>query len=114
MSDVPQRVDDTPPECLSEHGAIARALVWVGLGVLVAVALFVVVSPELVNSAPDVALELLGVVSLAAVPGLVLLVMAAVRRKRLGLDDVDDEPDLVDDRSRRGPAGPGSDTQRGR
>jgi hypothetical protein len=73
-----------------EQGAIARALLWVVGGLVLAVLAFVAVSPELVGNAPGLVLELMGIVGLAAVPGIVLLVLFAIRRKRLGLDDVDD------------------------
>jgi hypothetical protein len=75
-----------------EHGAIARALLWVVGGLVLAVLAFVAVAPELAGAEPRLVAELVGVVALAAVPGVILLVLAAIRRKRLGLDD--QEPDL--------------------
>jgi hypothetical protein len=70
-----------------QQGAIARALLWVLGGLVLAVASFVAVSPELIGNEAGILMELVGIVGLAAIPGLVLLVLAAVRRQRLGLDD---------------------------
>jgi Flp pilus assembly protein TadB len=70
-----------------QQGAIARALLWVLAGLVLAVVAFVAVTPELVGNEAGIVMELVGLVGLAAVPGMVLLVLAAVRRKRLGLDD---------------------------
>ena len=74
-----------------QQGAIARALLWVLAGLILAVGAFVAVSPEVAGQEPGIVLELMGIVGLAAIPGMVLLVLAAIRRKRLGLDD-DDGP----------------------
>jgi hypothetical protein len=79
------------PTDRASSGAITRGLLWVALGVLVAVAVFVLTAPELVGEAPGRALGPLVGVASAAVPGLALLVIAAVRRHRLGLDG-DDPP----------------------
>lgn len=93
MSEVPNS---------DEKGAISRALLWVVGGLLLAVAAFVALTPEVAGSQPRVIVELVGVVALAAVPGLVLLVLFAIRRKRLGLDAADDLGDQVGtDRHRR-------------
>jgi len=94
MSDMSRR---------GQQGAIARALLWVLAGLILAVLAFVAVTPEVAGSEPGLLLELMGLVGLAAIPGLVLLVLAAVRRKRLGLDDHDDDPgeNVGSDRTRR-------------
>jgi hypothetical protein len=73
----------------AQSGAIARGLMWAVLGVFVAVAAFVLSAPELVRAEPGQALQPIAIVLLAAVPGLILLVIAAVRRHRLGLDEPD-------------------------
>lgn len=85
-----------------QQGAIARALLWVVGGLVLAVVAFVAVTPELTGSEPGLVIELMGLVGLAAVPGMVLLVLAAIRRKRLGLDEQDAAGDGVGpDRHRR-------------
>lgn len=71
----------------ARHGASARALLWLVGGLVLAALGFVAVSPEVASSEPGLVLELMGVASLAAVPGIVLLVVFVIRRKRLGLDD---------------------------
>lgn len=70
-----------------EDGAIARALLWVLVGLLLAGVLFFAVSPELATAAPGASLNIIGLVLLAAIPGTVLLILAAIRRRRLRLDD---------------------------
>jgi hypothetical protein len=87
----------------SQDGAIARALLWVLAGLVLAVLAFVAVTPEVAGNEPGIVLELIGLVGLAAIPGLVLLVLFAIRRKRLGLDDHGDEPgdQVGSDRHRR-------------
>lgn len=70
-----------------QDGAIARALLWLVGGLVLAVSAFVAVAPELVEASPRLAIELMVVAALAGIPGLVLLALAAIRRKRLGLDD---------------------------
>jgi hypothetical protein len=74
-----------------DDGSIARALLWVVLGAAAAVAAFVAMTPELADADGGRPFEPLGIVLVAAVPGLVLLGLAAFRRARLGLDD--DEED---------------------
>ena len=69
--------------------AIVRALLWVVLGLLAAVLTFLAVSPELVGADPGRAFELVALVLVAAIPGVVLLIWAALRRHRLGLDDLE-------------------------
>ena len=75
------------PRWHGQRGSIARALLWVVLGFALAVGLLAAVSPELVVSEPGILVDLIGVASLAAIPGIVLLLVAAVRRRRLGLDE---------------------------
>lgn len=75
-----------------QDGAIVRALLWVIAGVLLAVIAFVAITPEIASDEPRVAVELIGLVSVAAIPGLALLVFAAIRRARLGLDDPGADP----------------------
>lgn len=70
-----------------QQGAIARALLWLLGGLVLAVASFVAVTPELIGNETGIVMELVGIVGLAAIPGMVLLVLAAIHRKRLGLDD---------------------------
>ena len=85
MSEVADRRDD-------HRGAIARALLWVVGGLVLTALVLVAVAPEVVRSDPRVVVELSGLVVLAGVPGIVLLVVAAIRRKRMGLDDLGHDP----------------------
>jgi hypothetical protein len=82
MSEVTDRRE---PDA-AQQGAIARALLWVVGGLVLAVLAFVAVTPEVAGSEPGILVELVGIVGLAAVPGIVLLVVFAIRRQRLGLD----------------------------
>ncbi|MCC5948596.1 MAG: hypothetical protein JJT89_09095 [Nitriliruptoraceae bacterium] len=72
-----------------EDGAIGRALLWVVAGLLLAAVIFVAVSPELATAAPGASAGIVGLVLAAGIPGAVLLLVAAVRRRRLGLDERD-------------------------
>jgi len=73
-----------------QQGAIVRALLWVLGGLVLAVLALLAVTPEVVGNEPGIVLDLMGTVGLAAIPGTVLLVLFAVRRKRMGLDDHDE------------------------
>ena len=70
-----------------EQGAVGRALLWVLVGLLLAAVLFAAVSPELAAAAPGEGAGIIGLVLIAGIPGLVLLGIAAVRRRRLERDD---------------------------
>lgn len=64
-------------------GGIARALLWLVGGIVVGFGLIVLISPELVRADFQFLLRLIGVVLVAGLPGVVLLVIVAVRRRRL-------------------------------
>ena len=70
-----------------QSGSARRALLWLvgGLGLLVLA--MVAVAPELVTAAPRAGAELALLVFAAAVPGLIVLGLVALRRHRQHADD---------------------------
>ncbi len=68
---------------------MARQLLWVVLALIAVPLLLVLTAPELLGADASEALGLIGVVFAAAVPGIVLLGLAAIRRRR----DVHDSND---------------------
>ncbi len=70
-----------------QSGSARRALLWLvgGLGLLVLA--MVAVAPELVTAAPRAGAELALLVFAAAVPGLIVLGLVALRRYRQHADD---------------------------
>ena len=62
-------------------GSAARALLWLVVGLAVLVALIVLTAPELVWTDPAATSELLLFATIAGVPGLVLLLWLAYRRR---------------------------------
>lgn len=77
----------TPAAGADESGSARRALLWLvgGLGLL-ALAM-VAVAPELLTAAPRAGAELALLVFAAAVPGLIVLALVALRRRRQHADD---------------------------
>jgi hypothetical protein len=65
----------------SPEGSAARALLWLVVGLAVLVALIALSAPELVWTDPGATSELLLVAGLAGVPGLVMLLWLAYRRR---------------------------------
>lgn len=70
----------------NQDGAIARGLLWVLFGLLAAFGVFLLTAPEVIANEPAIAFGAVGVVLLAGIPGVVLLLWAALKRHRLGLD----------------------------
>lgn len=74
-------------------GGIARALLWLVGGLVVGFGLIVLISPELMQADPGFLMRLIGVVLLAGLPGVILLVVVAIRRRRLDVIEAATETD---------------------
>ncbi len=69
-----------------------RQLLWLLAGLVALPLMLVATAPELVRADPSAAMGLLGVVLAAGIPGLLLLVVVAVRRRSNADSDGDDRP----------------------
>ena len=65
----------------STEGSAVRALLWLLVGLAVLVGLIALSAPEIAWTSPGVATEVLLVAAMAGIPGLVLLLWVAFRRR---------------------------------
>lgn len=65
----------------STEGSALRALLWLLVGLAVLVGLIVLSAPEIAWTSPGVATEVLLVAAMTGIPGLVLLLWIAFRRR---------------------------------